>query len=324
MTSIFSTTSPDDSRRDERLWDQPVLRNGSVDARGPPTTTRSRGSPTITTLTGISPDCPTDPSLFRDDEEDWVKEMDVQVQMDDFLEGVDYSLTCTPPWMCDYYSAHDSAWDVHDLAYHRFLIKTMQENDPRIVPFGMQVDGDISVMEAEYHWRYATKTWHDWIEMADKGSSTPITEPWQNGIPQFTNYAELKPPSIDFPTQSGYFPEAEFAARAIGHKGDWVKRLTHEAGLHYIQYDKERKVFQLWGASNLLGPAKVIMHRHFFHTVRKFDREMNGTERKRWEMWNIGDEVDPVITMDQYAQLWGPHDQCYNWNDLKTFYLTKQ
>lgn len=283
----------------------------------------------ISTLTGIPDDCPTDTSLFREDEKNLVTELDVQVCMNDFLESTDYLLTETPPWMCDYYSAHDSAWDIHDLVYQRFLIKARQENDPRIIPFGMQVDGDISAMEADYHWRYATKDWQDWTEKADAGSSTPITEPWQNGIPQFTNYAELDAPSITTLTQQGYFPEREFAARAIGRQGDWMKRLTHETGLHYLQYDKERKVFQMWGASNLLGPAKIVLHRHFFHTIRKFDRELNGTERHRKDQARAAREeceveVYPVITMDMYAQLWGPHDQCYNWADLRTHYLTKQ
>lgn len=298
-------------------------------------------APTVTSLTpnlqGIQDGCPTDLSLFREGEYHPAKEMEVEMAMHDFLESTDYLLNGTPPWMCDYYSAHDSAWDFHDLTYQRFLIDTMQENDHRIIPFGMQVDGDISAMEADIHWRYATKDWQDWIERPDAGASTPITEPWWNGPPQHTNYAELEAPSITTPTQQGYFPEGEFAARAIGRQGDWMKRLTHETGLHYLNYDKERKVFQMWGASNLLGPAKIVLHRHFFHTIRKFDRERNGTERQRKaqaraaralceEGEECEDEVHPVITLDMYAQLWGPHGPCllYTWNDLRNYYLRQR
>jgi hypothetical protein len=262
---------------------------------------------------GSSPVC-----LYRDTELTSEKEWEVQMSQNNFLERLDNRTHGMPPWYLAYCDAHDRRHDALDWAYQKWLYSTNQETDPGVVSFWQQCDGEASCHMVDMALDATAPGRADWYQSSTAVggyTSTPQEEPWQNGAPLGANYVELRLPQETTQAQEGYLPPStELAARIVGNGGHWIKQICGEMGLHYIWYDAEREVFCLYGDRLLLPAALIRMHRHFWHTIRKFDRDWYGDDGQRDPQW-------PLLTTQAYAQLWGPHNQCYNWNDLERHYM---
>ena len=257
-------------------------------------------------------------NFYRDTEATPEKELDIQMSQNTFLERLDNQTHGMPPWYLAYCDAHDPRHETLDWAYQKFLYQTGQETDPRVVSFWQQCDGEASCHSVDMALDATEPGRADWYQSSTTVggyTSTPQEEPWQNGTPAGANYVELPLPQATTPTQEGYFPSStELAARIMGNGGHWIKQISQEMGVHYIWYDAEREVFCIYGDRLLLPATLIRMHTHFWHSIRKFDREWYGNDGER-------DPAYPLITTQMYAQLWGPHNQCYNWDDLKSHYL---
>tara|TARA_B100000575_G_C23139114_1_gene662460 strand:- start:1474 stop:3852 length:2379 start_codon:yes stop_codon:yes gene_type:complete len=186
-------------------------------------------------------------------------------------------------------------------------------------------DGDYSCEEADNHNIRASFAHSEYIQSStDVGglTSTTYEENYIYGPPAsidpqslniaFTNYTALSLPSITRPVHIGYFPEEELAARILGKNGHWIKMITEDTDAHYIWFSSAQKKFHIWGDRLILPGVIVALHYHFYKTISKF---------VKYGFDNQPDEFKGhLFTQDEYAQLWGPHSECFNWVSLIRHY----
>ena len=86
------------------------------------------------------------------------------------------------------------------------------------------------------------------------GVSTPETEPWQNGPPQFAAYTRV------------YLPKDCYhrISHIIGDRGKNLIDITEKNYIHYIWYNNEG-YFELWGDEQNLPYACMRLIQSFYH-----------------------------------------------------------